>query len=224
MLSPQLAPVELWGGRRSRGLLPVSAPYAASAVLNSSLSERHRESLQPSPAPGQCSGHRRCLFFLLRHCKRKQKVKEHILQAWLRGQSIGKPPENWRSHQWCPSLSQLSSTGPKPFCLAKQENPIARLHGLLLLSPSLLRDLGPPSPKLLAEQVPMEGWPSPAPHRLYLQCTVIGWLPDCCCCFCTAAMMLIIPFPSPGIPTSGQPWKWNCRICRLLFSWWERTG
>lgn len=54
--------------------------------------------------------------------------------------------------------------------------------------------------------------------HVYLQCTVIGWFPDCCCCFCTAAMMLIIPFPSLGMPTSGQPWKWNCRICRLLFS------
>lgn len=52
----------------------------------------------------------------------------------------------------------------------------------------------------------------------YLQCTVMGWFPDCCCCFCTAAMMLIMPFPSLGMPTSGQPWKWNCRICRLLFS------
>lgn len=53
----------------------------------------------------------------------------------------------------------------------------------------------------------------------YLQWTVMGWLPDCCCCFCTAAMMLIMPLPSVGMPTSGQPWKWNWRTARALFSW-----
>lgn len=67
--------------------------------------------------------------------------------------------------------------------------------------------------------LPSEGW-----GKWYLQCTVMGWFPDCCCCFCTAAMMLIMPFPSLGMPTSGQPWKWNCRICRLLFSFGERGG
>lgn len=55
--------------------------------------------------------------------------------------------------------------------------------------------------------------------RRYLQWTVMGWLPDCCCCFCTAAMMLIMPLPSVGMPTSGQPWKWNWRTARALFSW-----
>lgn len=64
---------------------------------------------------------------------------------------------------------------------------------------------------------PSKGW-----GKRYLQCTVMGWFPDCCCCFCTAAMMLIMPFPSLGMPTSGQPWKWNCRICRLLFSFGGR--
>lgn len=47
----------------------------------------------------------------------------------------------------------------------------------------------------------------------------MGWFPDCCCCFCTAAMRLIMPLPSVGMPTSGQPWKWNCRTARALFSW-----
>lgn len=56
----------------------------------------------------------------------------------------------------------------------------------------------------------------------YLQCTVIGWFPDCCCCFWTAAMMLIIPFPSDGMPTSGQPWKWNSLTARDLFSCREK--
>lgn len=63
-LSPQLIPAEVQG-------LPVSAPYAASVVLNSSLSERHRESPLLSPFPGQCSVHRRFLFFLLRHWQRE---------------------------------------------------------------------------------------------------------------------------------------------------------
>lgn len=57
------------------------------------------------------------------------------------------------------------------------------------------------------------------PVLSYLQCTVMGWFPDCCCCFCTAAMMLIMPLPSVGMPTSGQPWKWNWRTARALFSW-----
>lgn len=52
----------------------------------------------------------------------------------------------------------------------------------------------------------------------HLQCTVMGWLPDCCCCFCTAAIKLIMPLPSVGMPTSGQPWKWNWRTARALFS------
>lgn len=52
----------------------------------------------------------------------------------------------------------------------------------------------------------------------HLQCTVMGWFPDCCCCFCTAAIKLIMPLPSVGMPTSGQPWKWNWRTARALFS------
>ena len=58
------------------------------------------------------------------------------------------------------------------------------------------------------------GRPGPA----CLQCTVMGWLPDCCCCFCTAAMRSIMPLPSAGIPISGQPWKWNCRTARICSS------
>lgn len=52
----------------------------------------------------------------------------------------------------------------------------------------------------------------------YLQCTTMGWFPDCCCCLCTEAMMSIMPFPSAGMPTSGQPWKWKCLITLVCFS------
>lgn len=52
----------------------------------------------------------------------------------------------------------------------------------------------------------------------YLQCTTMGWFPDCCCCFCTEAMMSIMPFPSAGMPTSGHPWKWKCLIVLVCFS------
>lgn len=52
----------------------------------------------------------------------------------------------------------------------------------------------------------------------HLQCTAMGWSPDCCCCRWTEAMMSIIPFPSAGIPTSGQPWKWKCLITLVCFS------
>lgn len=67
----------------------------------------------------------------------------------------------------------------------------------------------PPQPHGLKNAGGLEEKAKPPPEfrGFYLQCTVMGWLPDCCCCFCTAAMMLIIPFPSLGIPTSGQPWK-----------------
>lgn len=58
----------------------------------------------------------------------------------------------------------------------------------------------------------------PRAEGSYLQCTVMGWFPDCCCCFCTAAIKLIMPLPSVGMPTSGQPWKWNWRTARALFS------
>lgn len=34
--------------------------------------------------------------------------------------------------------------------------------------------------------------------------------------------MLIIPFPSDGMPTSGQPWKWNSLTARDLFSCREK--
>ena len=52
----------------------------------------------------------------------------------------------------------------------------------------------------------------------YLQCTTIGWFPDCCCCLCTEAIMSIMPFPSAGMPISGQPWKWKCLIALVCFS------
>lgn len=67
---------------------------------------------------------------------------------------------------------------------------------------------------------------SPATHLrspeltcAHLQCTAMGWSPVCCCCFCTAAMRSIMPLPSAGIPTSGQPWKWNWRTTRVCSSW-----
>ncbi|TNN73901.1 hypothetical protein EYF80_015918 [Liparis tanakae] len=53
---------------------------------------------------------------------------------------------------------------------------------------------------------------------IYLQCTTMGLFPDCCCCLCTEAMMSIMPFPSAGMPISGQPWKWKCLITLVCFS------
>lgn len=68
----------------------------------------------------------------------------------------------------------------------------------------------------------MDGWMRSWAEGSHLQCTVMGWFPDCCCCFCTAAIKLIMPLPSVGMPTSGQPWKWNWRTARALFSWKKR--
>lgn len=36
--------------------------------------------------------------------------------------------------------------------------------------------------------------------------------------------MSIIPLPSAGIPTSGQPWKWKCLIALVCFSYGEKKG
>lgn len=85
--------------------------------------------------------------------------------------------------------------------------------------------------KHLKNEFKNDQWPSYAKHHsrkhnqaainssnVYLQCTTMGWFPDCCCCLCTEAMMSIMPFPSAGMPTSGQPWKWKCRITLVCFS------
>lgn len=78
--------------------------------------------------------------------------------------------------------------------------------------------------KLQSREIPPLGaatwvWWARAPvGGAHLQCTVMGWLPVCCCCLCTAEMRSIMPLPSAGIPTSGQPWKWNWRTVRVCAS------
>lgn len=36
--------------------------------------------------------------------------------------------------------------------------------------------------------------------------------------------MSIIPLPSAGMPTSGQPWKWKCLITLVCFSFGGKNG
>lgn len=218
-------------------LLPVSAPCGVSAVWGFSLSGRHPKCLLPSPAPEPYSMHRKSPFGQHQHCKTNTSKTVHSNKDTAVG-FVQEKQTNKRLCIDCTCWREPSNSSGSSYNVTRKKRTIHLScfflwfkccyihhgHSHAYITARAISTCNNVTKGINIDQLFM--FSSQFLHQCvhYLQCTVMGWFPDCCCCFCTAAIMLIMPLPSVGMPTSGQPWKWNRRTARALFSWKRREA